>query len=203
MGLLNPEQYAANFFSGELERGCLSRKPPYASYGAADTLAFRPCLPADDPRSQTYPANTNAGLLVRSVRISGQRRISHVAEKADFAIAKRTFPFAHFPTNLLNPPATSHRPVFSWISGFCRTFLPPPCYGRGGYWWGSCGPRKWRASQKNCNRDTGAQDLYRAQFVLYRVRFIFSDASADSCADFVGLSAHINNAPPCYLDVDR
>ena len=54
---------------------------------------------------------------------------------------------------------------------------------------------KWRASQKNVNRNTGGQDLCIGQFILYRLRCVFAGALSEAWADFGGLTAQINNLP--------
>ena len=52
IGPLRPEQGATNFFfSGELERGRLSR-PPYTPYVTTDSLARYHWLPAGDPHTK-------------------------------------------------------------------------------------------------------------------------------------------------------
>ena len=56
-GPLHTEQDMANFFSGELERGRLSR-PPYTPYVATDSLAFYPWHPPGEPHTKTPSANT-------------------------------------------------------------------------------------------------------------------------------------------------
>ena len=182
---IRPEQDMANFFSGELERGRLSR-PPYTPNVAADSLSRFPWIPSGEPRAKAPAAYITP---VRYDWNTGLHPCPYGA-KDPFGLE------GALRTDDAPIPRLAHRLFGHW--GFDRPTNRPllgQCIG---------GPphhhppthivlEQRRPAQENFNRDTGGKGLSIGQFVLYMMRFIFSGSSAGAWADFGGITAQLNN----------
>ena len=87
---LRPGRDMANFFSGDMERGRLSR-PPYTPYVTTDSLACYPWLRSGDPQTKTFPDNTSIGVLRRTLSRTGLAPLPPPSmEKMARVVADRT-----------------------------------------------------------------------------------------------------------------